>query len=117
MKNVGYFLLLCGLLNSAAWGESPRKNQPSVVVRCGALSCTASVSSVARRANPEVELGTFNSFPHSGIRNAKNEVEVGTFPFPYSGARRVKSEVRVGTFKSYPAKSPRVALLQVSQVE
>jgi len=115
MKNVAYFFLLCGLMNSAAWGESPRKNQPSVVVKCGALSCTA--SSVDRKANQAVELGTFKSLPHPGIRSAKNEVELGTFPIPYSGIRPAKFEVKVGTFKSYPAKSQRAVLLQVSQVE
>jgi hypothetical protein len=117
MKNAAYFLLLCGLMNSAVWGESPRKNQPSVVLKCGTLSCTASVSSIDRRANRAVELGTFKSLPHSGIRRVNNEVELGTFPPPYSGIRRAKLEVNVGTFKAYPGKSPLAVLLQVSEVE
>jgi hypothetical protein len=47
MKCLGYFFLLCGLLNAAAWGQSARKNQAFVVLRCADLSCIASAPSVA----------------------------------------------------------------------
>ena len=78
MKSVGYFLLMCGLLNAAAWGQSARKNPGLVMMRCAGLSCGASFSG---RTNPEVKLGTFKSYPtgRSGIRTAKYEVKLGTF--------------------------------------
>jgi hypothetical protein len=116
MKWVAYFLLLCGLLNSAAWGQSARKNQPLVIVRCTALSCSA--SSVSRRANPEVKVGTFKSFPHSGILTTRREVKLGTFPTAHSGIRTARYELNVGTFKSFlPATSPRLVLARSSQPE
>jgi hypothetical protein len=79
MKCIGYFFLLCVLLNAAAWGQSSRKNQAFVVVTCAGLSCSA--SSVAGRDNPEVKIGNFKPLPtvHSGIRTAKREVILGTF--------------------------------------
>jgi len=90
MRRLGYFFLLCGLLSSAAWGQSPRKNQQYVVIKCRAVSCGASASSATRRAKPEVKLGTFKSFPHSGLRSAKYEVKVGTFkPFPATSLHMV----------------------------
>jgi hypothetical protein len=78
MKSLGYFVLLCGLLNTAAWGESTHKNQ-TLVMRCAGLSCSA--SSVARRSNSEVKLGTFKSLlmVHAGTRTGKYEVRLGTF--------------------------------------
>ena len=81
MKSVGYFFLLCGLLNAAAWGQSTRKNQAFIVVRCAGLSCSASPSSYVGRGNAQVKLGTFKSFPfvHAGIRTTKHEVKLGTF--------------------------------------
>ena len=79
MKCVRYFFLLCGLLNAAAWGQSARKNQAYVVLRCAGLSCSA--SSVAGRDNSEVKIGNFKPLPtvYSGIRTAKREVKLGTF--------------------------------------
>ena len=77
MKFVGYLFLLCGLLNAAAWGQSARKNQVFVVVRCTGLSCSA--SSVTRTDHPEVRIGTFKSLPtvHPDIRTAKHDVKLG----------------------------------------
>ena len=78
IKCVGYFFLLCGLLNAAAWGQSARKNQAFVVLRCAGLSCSA--SSVTRTDNPEVKIGTFKSFltVQSEIRPAKHDAKLGT---------------------------------------
>ncbi|MGA8541493.1 MAG: hypothetical protein WB566_18465 [Terriglobales bacterium] len=78
MKSLGYFVLLCGLLNTAAWGESTR-NHSLVMVNCAGLSCSA--SSVAGRNNSEVKLGTFKSLQmiRAGIRTGKYEVRLGTF--------------------------------------
>jgi|ERR1700690_3045693 len=113
MRRLGYFFLLCGLLNSAAWGQSPRKNQQYVVIKCRAVSCGAAASSVTRRGKPEVKLGTFKSFPHSGLGAAKDEVKLGTFKsFPHSGLRTAQYEVKVGTFKPFPATSLHMVLLQ-----
>jgi hypothetical protein len=80
MKCVGYFFLLCGLLNAAVWGQSAHRTQALAVERCAGLSCSASASPVIRRDNRHVKLGTFKSFQtaHSGIRTAKREVKVGT---------------------------------------
>jgi hypothetical protein len=99
MKCAAYFLLLCGIVGSQAWGQSVPKHQTSVTMRCAALSCSSSVSSI-RRAHPDVILGTFKPLPtgRSAIRTARHEV-------------------KLGTFKSYPATSPRFALRQVSQLE
>jgi hypothetical protein len=79
MKYLGCFFLLCGLLNAVAWGQSVRKNQGFVVLRCTGISCSASF--VARTDNPEVKIGTFKSLltVHSGIRPAKRDVKLGTF--------------------------------------
>jgi len=85
MKRVGYFFLLCGLLNAAAWGQSARKNPALVMVRCAGLSCSA--SSVAGRDYSQVKIGTFKPLPtvQSGTRTAKHEVKLGTFkPMPVS---------------------------------
>jgi hypothetical protein len=100
MKCVGYFFLLCGLLNASVWGQSAHRTQTYAVVRCAGLSCSASASTLIRRDNPTVKLGTFRSFatPHPGIRT-------------------VKREVKLGTFKSFPATFPRLVLGRVSQLE
>ena len=141
MKCVGYIFLLCGLMNSMVWGQPAPKNQPFAVVRCEALSCSVSVSSVIRKANPEVKLGTFISLPtHSVIRRAKRPVMLGSFKsFPThsvvsrgkheailgafkplltvpSVIRTNQREVKLGTFKSFPATSPRIVLWHVSQL-
>src|SRR5271167_1729919 len=118
MRYVAYFFLLSGLMTSAAWGQTSRKNQ-SVVVKCGALSCTASVSSV-RKADPEVKLGTFKSLPQSAIRRADCSVKLETFrafPTPSSGVHAAGYEVKVGTFKSLPTTKSPIAVLQAPQVE
>ena len=75
MKCLGYFLLLCGLLNAAAWGQSARKNPALVVLRCGDLSCIASAPSVAGKNNAAVQVGTFKPLPtvHPDIRTATHE--------------------------------------------
>jgi hypothetical protein len=119
MRRLGYFFLLCGLVNSAAWGESAHKNQQYVVIKCRAVSCGGSSSSVTRRAKPEVKLGTFKSFPHSGLDAAKDEVKLGTFKSPttHAGIRAANYEVRVGTFKPFPSMSPHMLLLQARQRE
>jgi len=80
MKSVGYFFLLCGLLNAAAWGQSARNTRAFVVVRrCVGLSCSA--SSVAGRDNSEVKLGTFKPLlmVHAGTRTGTRDVRLGTF--------------------------------------
>jgi hypothetical protein len=100
MKSVGYFFLMCGLLNSAAWGQSARPIQLSVVMRCAGLSCSA--FSVVRSA-PNVKLGAFKSSPNSGIHTAKHEVKLDTFrsfPAMHPVVRAANYEVKVGTFKS-----------------
>jgi hypothetical protein len=61
MKRVGYFFLLCGLLTSTVWGQSLTTNKPSRVVR--SVGFYFSSPSVTRKAQPEVKLGTFTSFP------------------------------------------------------
>lgn len=77
MKPFGYFFLLCGLLNAAAWGQSARKNQ-AFVIRCAGLSCSA--SSVAGRDYSEVKIGTFKTLLMvTGIRPVKHDVKLGTF--------------------------------------
>ena len=78
MKRLGYFFLLC-VLNTVAWGQSARKNQAFVVVKCAGLSCSA--SSVARTDNPEVKIGAFKTLltVHSDIRPAEHDVKLGTF--------------------------------------
>jgi len=98
MKCAAYFLLLCGIVSSQAWGQSLPRHQTSVVMRCAALSCSSSVSSI-RRANPDVILGTFKPLPAG-----------------QSVIRRANYEVKLGTFKPFPATSPRLALRQVSQL-
>ena len=119
MRRLGYFFLVCGLLNSAAWGQSARKNQQYVVIKCRAVSCGGSSSSVTRRAKPEVKLGTFKSFPHSGLDAAKDEVKLGTFKSPttHAGIRAANYEVRVGTFKPFPSMSPHLLLLQAQELQ
>jgi len=61
MKRVGYFFLLCGLLTSTVWGQSVTANKPSRVVRN--VGFYFSSPSAIRKAQPEVKLGTFASFP------------------------------------------------------
>jgi len=99
MKSVGYFFLLCGLLNSAAWGQSARPIQLSVVMRCTGLSCSA--SSVVRSA-PNVKLGGFKPYAHPGVHTREREVKLGTFRSSavHSVIRTANYEVKVGTFKS-----------------
>lgn len=59
MKHVAYFFLLCGLLTSTVWGQSVAKSRQVV----SNVSSYFSSPSVIRKAQPEVKLGTFNSFP------------------------------------------------------
>ena len=77
MKCVGYFVLLCGLLNAAAWAQS-RKDH-AFVMRCAGLSCSA--SSIAGRDNSEVKIGTFKTLlmVRSGTRPVMHDVKLGTF--------------------------------------
>jgi hypothetical protein len=114
MKCLGYFFLLCGLLNAAAWGQSARKNQAFVVVRCADLSCIASAPSVAGKNNPEVKVGTFKPLPtvHPDIRTAKHEsarknqalvvlrcADLSCIASTPSVAGKNNPEVKVGTFR------------------
>src|ERR1035438_6989150 len=115
MKCLGYFFLLCGLLNAAAWGQSARKNQAFVVVRCADLSCIASAPSVAGKNNPEVKVGTFKPLPtvHPDIRTARHEsarknqafvvlrcADLSCIAPTPSVAGKNNPEVKVGTFRS-----------------
>jgi hypothetical protein len=101
MKNAGYLFLFCILLNLAAWGQSAHPVQLSVVMKCAGLSCNA--SGLMRNA-PDVKLGSFKAYPHSGLHSAKREVRVGSFRSApvHSVLRPADNEVKLGTFKSLP---------------
>jgi hypothetical protein len=67
MKGLKHLFLICGLLSSAVCGQSTPKQRPSVVAKCGTLSCNSSISFIPR-ANPRVILGVFESF-HERVLN------------------------------------------------
>jgi hypothetical protein len=116
MKNAGHYLLLCVLLNSAAWGQAARPVRLSVEMRCNGLSCEAAKR---LRSAPSVKLGVFGPNTHSGVYIAKREVTVGTFrSVPvHSLTRTANDEVKLGMFKSLPTRITRSAISQVSQPE
>jgi hypothetical protein len=116
MKSAGYFFLLCVLLNSAAWGQSARPIQLSVVMRCAGLSCNA--STLIRNA-PNVNLGAFRPYAHSGMHTAKREVKLGTFTSSpmHSVIGTANYEVKLGTFKSLPATTAHLVHRQGPQLE